>query len=139
MTAQTSHHVLPEPPRWQHDRVLNPLLKGKVMNKFSTLVAAALIATAPVASWAADDHAKKDSQAMPAEMTDGEVRNVDSDAAKVTLKHADIKSLDMPAMTMVFNVKDKAMLADVKTGDKVKFKAVNDAGKITITEMQVVR
>jgi Cu(I)/Ag(I) efflux system protein CusF len=74
-----------------------------------------------------------------ADMTDGEVRKVDIDGAKVTLKHADIKSLDMPAMTMVFVVKDKAMLSAVKAGDKVRFKAVNDGGKYTITELQVVR
>ena len=56
-----------------------------------------------------------------------------------TLKHGEIKSLDMPAMTMVFVVKDKAMLDSVKAGDKVRFKAVSDAGKITVTEMQVMR
>jgi Cu(I)/Ag(I) efflux system protein CusF len=54
----------------------------------------------------------------------------------VTLKHADIKSLDMPAMTMVFVVKDKAMLDKLKTGDKIRFKAINDGGKFTITEIQ---
>ena len=77
--------------------------------------------------------------AAAADMTDAEVRKVDKEAAKVTLKHAEIKSLDMPAMTMVFVVKDKAMLDKVQVGDKVKFKAVNEAGKYTVTEMQVVR
>ena len=64
---------------------------------------------------------------------------VDIDAAKITLKHGDIKSLEMPAMTMVFNVRDKAMLGQVKAGDKVKFKAVNEAGKFTVTDLKVVR
>ncbi|MBL8346321.1 MAG: copper-binding protein [Rubrivivax sp.] len=73
------------------------------------------------------------------DMTDGEVRKVDAEAAKITLKHADIKSLDMPAMTMVFVVRDKAMLDKVKAGDKVKFRAVNEDGKFTITALQVVR
>jgi Cu/Ag efflux protein CusF len=73
------------------------------------------------------------------DMTDGEVRKVDVEAAKITLKHADIKSLDMPAMTMVFVVRDKAMLDKVKAGDKVKFRAVNEDGKFTITALQVVR
>ena len=73
------------------------------------------------------------------EMTDAEVRKVDIDAAKITLKHGDIKSLEMPAMTMVFNVRDKAMLGQVKAGDKVKFKAVNEAGKFTVTDLKVVR
>ncbi|MBI5716324.1 MAG: copper-binding protein [Burkholderiales bacterium] len=73
------------------------------------------------------------------EMTDGEVRKVDAEAAKVTLKHAEIKNLDMPAMTMVFVVRDKVMLAKVKAGDKVKFRAVNEDGKLTVTELEVVR
>ena len=74
-----------------------------------------------------------------ADMTEGEVRKVDKASAKVTLKHAEIKSLDMPPMTMVFNVKDKAVLDGLQPGDKVKFKAVNEAGKFTVTDLQVVR
>jgi Cu(I)/Ag(I) efflux system protein CusF len=78
-------------------------------------------------------------QAASADMAEGEVRKIDKDASKVTLKHGEIKSLDMPAMTMVFVVKDKAMLDSVKAGDKVRFKAVNDSGKFTVTELQVQR
>jgi Cu/Ag efflux protein CusF len=40
---------------------------------------------------------------------------------------------------MVFVVKDRTMLDKVKAGDKVKFKVINDAGKFTVTEMQVVQ
>ena len=75
--------------------------------------------------------------AQPTDMTDAEVRKVDKDAAKVTLKHGEIKNLDMPPMTMVFHVKDKKVLDTLKTGDKVRFKAVNEAGKYTVTEIQV--
>ena len=74
-----------------------------------------------------------------AEMTDGEVRRIDLDGGKLTLRHAEIKSLDMPGMTMVFVAKDKAMLANLKVGDKVRFKAINDAGKFTVTEIEPVR
>ena len=56
-------------------------------------------------------------------MTDAEVRKVDKDAAKITLKHGELKNLEMPAMTMVFQVKDKSMLDQVKAGDKVRFAA----------------
>ena len=77
--------------------------------------------------------------AAQAQMADGEVRKVDKEGGKLTLKHADIKSLDMPAMTMVFVVKDKAMLDKLKAGDKIKFKAINDAGKFTVTEMQMAQ
>jgi len=74
-----------------------------------------------------------------ADMTEGEVRKIDKAQSKITLKHAEIKSLDMPPMTMVFNVKDKAVLDSVQPGDKVKFKAVNEAGKFTVTELRVIR
>ena len=51
-------------------------------------------------------------------LIDGEVRKVDRDARKITLRHGEIKKLDMPAMSMVFRVKDADMLDKVKPGDK---------------------
>ena len=54
---------------------------------------------------------------------DGEVRKVDKEAKKITIKHGPMPSFDMPAMTMVFQVKDPALLDKVKAGDKVKFEA----------------
>ena len=92
----------------------------------------------PMAALANEAHHKPATAApgTTADMTDAEVRKIDMEAGKLTLKHADIKSLDMPAMTMVFVVKDKAMLDKLKAGDKVKFKAINDAGKFTVTEIQ---
>ena len=77
--------------------------------------------------------------APTADMTDGEVRKVDKDGGKLTLKHGEIKNLDMPGMTMVFVVKDKAMLDTVKAGDKVRFKAVSDGGKLTITQIDLAK
>ncbi len=71
-----------------------------------------------------------------ADLTDAEIRRIDLEAGKITLKHAPIKELDMPAMTMVFTAKDKAMLEQFKAGDKVKFRAINDGGKYTITELK---
>jgi len=69
-------------------------------------------------------------------MTEGEVRKVDKENKKITLKHGEIKNLEMPAMTMVFQVKDPTMLEKVKAGDKVRFAAVNDGGGITVTDIQ---
>ena len=66
----------------------------------------------------------------------GEVRKVDKDARKITLRHAEIKSLDMPAMTMVFRVKDPTMLDNVKAGDRVLFKAEGSDGSFTLTEIE---
>jgi len=84
------------------------------------------------------DHSK---MAMPqtAAMTDGEVKKIDKDAGKITLKHGEIKQLDMPAMTMVFTAKDKALLDGVKVGEKVKFMAVNDNGKMVVTDIQAAK
>jgi Cu(I)/Ag(I) efflux system periplasmic protein CusF len=70
-------------------------------------------------------------------MSDGEVRKVDKSRGKITLKHGEIKNLDMPPMTMVFGVKDKALLDKVKAGDKVKFSADKDAsGDLIVTAVQ---
>jgi Cu/Ag efflux protein CusF len=70
------------------------------------------------------------------DMVAGEVRKVDKAAGKITLKHGDIKNLDMPAMTMVFQVRDPAWLDKVKPGDKVRFSAESREGAIVVTAME---
>ena len=72
-------------------------------------------------------------------MTDGEVRKVDKENKKITLKHGDIKNLDMPGMTMVFQVRDPAMLDMVKPGDKVMFKAEKVNGALVVTAIQAAK
>lgn len=74
-----------------------------------------------------------------AEMSEGEVRKIDKDSKKITLKHGEIKNLDMPGMTMVFRVKDIAMLDKVQAGDKVKFKAENSGGALVVTEIRLAK
>lgn len=70
-------------------------------------------------------------------VAEGEVRKVDKDAQKITVRHGPIPDLDMPKpMTMVYRVKDPAMLDKVKAGDKVKFEAENIAGAFTITKIE---
>lgn len=79
------------------------------------------------------DHGKAEtSQAAPS-MSDGEVRRVDMETGKITIRHGYIKHLDMPSMTMVFTAKDKGLLTHLKPGDKVKFMVVDEAGKMVIT------
>jgi Cu(I)/Ag(I) efflux system protein CusF len=77
--------------------------------------------------------------AASGEMTEAEVRKVDKDNKKITLKHGAIKNLDMPPMTMVFGVSDPALLDKIQAGDKVHFKASGDGGKYTVTELQPVK
>ena len=72
------------------------------------------------------------------EMTDGVIRKIDRDNKKITIKHGEIKNLDMPGMTMVFQVKDPAVLDTVKTGDKVKFRAEKAGSSFVVTEIQVL-
>lgn len=69
-------------------------------------------------------------------MTDGEVRKVDKDASKITLKHGEIKNLGMPPMTMVFQVKDPALLDKVKQGDKVRFHVEQESGAMVVTSIE---
>lgn len=69
-------------------------------------------------------------------VAEGEVRRVDSKAGKITLRHGDIKNLDMPPMTMVFQVKDAAWLGQVKAGDRVRFTADKIDGNYTVLSLQ---
>ena len=78
-------------------------------------------------------------QAAAADLTEGEIKKVDKATKKITIKHGEIKNLDMPSMTMVFQVKDPAMLDMVKSGDKVKFKVEKAEGAIVLTEVQVAK
>jgi Cu/Ag efflux protein CusF len=71
---------------------------------------------------------KKDTPvAVSTDMSQGEIRKVDVDNKKITIKHGEIKSLDMPGMTMVFGVKDEALLGKLKVGDKIRFTAERSA------------
>src|ERR1700681_269906 len=71
-----------------------------------------------------------------APMSDGEVRKIDKEAGKITIKHGPLANLDMPGMTMVFRVKDLAMLDRVKEGDKIKFVADRMDGSLTVIQME---
>lgn len=74
--------------------------------------------------------------AFAQEYTKGTVKEVKADQEKVTLIHEELKNLDMPAMTMVFNVADPAMLDEMAEGDAIEFVADRVRGKLTITEVK---
>ena len=105
-------------------------------------VTALLLAAAWASSLAVQAQTKPASPAataqapVPKDFTDGEVRSLDKAARKITLKHAEIKNLGMPPMAMVFDVRDAKLLDKVKTGDKVRFKAVHDAGKYVVVDLE---
>lgn len=103
------------------------------------LLAIGLAMAGPSLAQAADEHTSHHpaaNQTASADLTDGEVRKIDKEAGKLTIKHGAIKNLDMPGMTMVFQVKDKALLDKVQTGDKVRFRAETENGKFLVTEIR---
>ena len=70
------------------------------------------------------------------DMADAEVRKVDKDAKKVTLKHGPIKNLDMPPMTMVFQVRDEKLFDKLVSGEKIKFTAEQLQGAYVVTGVE---
>jgi len=105
------------------------------MKRIVSLIAAAALAGAALAQTGGERIAHHEAAAL----TDGEIRRVDKDAKKITIKHGPIQSLDMPAMTMVFQVKDPALLDRVKAGDKVKFAAEKVGGQFTVTRIETAK
>ena len=85
------------------------------------------------------DEAKKEAAKPSSEMADGEIRKVDKEASKLTIRHGELKDLGMPPMTMVFRVQDKAMLSRVAAGDKVRFTAEKIDGALTVTSLESVK
>ena len=108
--------------------------------KSNHIVAAIALSLAALshAQTTADVHAGHHVQATPA-LSDAEVRKIDREQGKVTLKHGPIVNLDMPGMTMVFRVADPKMLDAIKEGDKVKFAADKVQGAYTVTAIEVAK
>ncbi len=104
-----------------------------------------LLAAAP--SWAqATGHEGHEGHGAAAPVTsaaavlvNGEVRKVDASANRITLSHDAIPNLGMPKMTMVFAVKEPAMLKQVKAGDKVRFAADRIGGELTVVGLQAAK
>ena len=69
-------------------------------------------------------------------MTEGVVKKINTDTGKITIKHGPITNLDMPPMSMVFGVEEKAMLDGLAKGDNVKFYVIDKNGKMIIQEIE---
>lgn len=115
------------------------------MNK-TILALATLLALAPPAFAQGMDHSKMGSgqggmmgmqQNLPP--VEAEVRRVDKENGKITLRHGEIKNMDMPPMTMVFTARDKAMLEGIAVGDKVEFTAVHDKGQMLVESIKPLK
>lgn len=114
--------------------------------KYATLMALIVGALVTPAAWAQapSGHGAHGAHAQgaaspAAEETEGEVRRIDTPNRKITLRHGEIKNLQMPPMTMVFEVKDASLLEKVKQGDKVRFTAEQSGGVFTVTSIEAMR
>ena len=112
----------------------------KSLPQWFALFAAALLTSASAFAQApaADSHTAHHpaANAQQADLSEGEVIRVDAAALKVTLRHGELKNLNMPPMTMVFQVADPALMEGFKVGDAVSFHAESPAGKLTVTKLQ---
>jgi Cu/Ag efflux protein CusF len=107
----------------------------------ATLIAA--VSAVPAVCLAAEDHAGHQMAQTPAaadmQMTEGLVKKVDKSASKVTLSHGPLANLGMPAMTMVYRVKDAAWLDQMKVGDKIRFMADDIKGALTVVHFEITK
>lgn len=103
-----------------------------------TIAAIMLSLSIPLSAFAVEAHHQPvaNAKAVDARLTDGEMRKVDKETGKVTIKHGPLENLGMPAMTMVFQVKDPALLDQVKAGDKVRFRAEQINGAYTVMQIE---
>jgi Cu/Ag efflux protein CusF len=110
------------------------------MKNVTTAIAVAILMALAVSAPArATNHVTGSEAPSAGSFADGEIRKVDKEAKKLTIRHAPLENLGMPAMTMVFQVKDPSMLEAVKAGDKVKFVADKEGGSYTVTHMEITR
>ena len=106
-------------------------LQARLLMAASLLMALPVLAQTPAADQAP---AAAATSAAPV-WAEGEIRRLDREGQKITLRHGDIKNLDMPPMTMVFQVKDPALLDKAGVGAKVRFTAVQEAGRYVVTDL----
>lgn len=74
-----------------------------------------------------------------APMSDGEIKKVDRQARKVTVKHGPLASVNMPPMTMAFGVSNEALLEGINAGDKIQFVVEKRGPALVITRMERVQ
>ncbi|MCS0710127.1 copper-binding protein [Massilia aurea] len=83
------------------------------------------------------NHAETAVAGQETAMSDGEIKKVDKDTGRLTIKHGPLENLGMPGMTMVFGVKDVSALDVLKAGDKIKFVAEKLEGRYVVTQLAV--
>jgi Cu(I)/Ag(I) efflux system protein CusF len=109
--------------------------------KFASIIATALIAfsAGAFAQTTSAPASQMAGVAAGTARTVGEIRKVDKEAGKITIRHDALVNLGMPAMTMVFRAADPKFLDQVKEGDKVSFVADKVNGAFTVVAVDVVK
>jgi Cu(I)/Ag(I) efflux system periplasmic protein CusF len=110
--------------------------------KLTTLIASVALVASGAAFAQATDHSAhhaSDAASATAPQSEGEVRKVDKEQGKVTLRHGPLQNLDMPGMTMVFKAANPKLIDGLTEGDKVKFTAEKVNGVFTVTAIQPVK
>ncbi len=108
-------------------------MKTKLAPIFNILLISAAAFAMPV--YAAGDVATPNATKVSVEPSQGEIKKIDLDTGKVTLKHGPIENLGMPGMTMVFKLSTVGMATGFKAGDAVSFKADQINGAFVVTEL----
>lgn len=106
------------------------------MNIRNSLFAVLMAVSLPVALPALAQTAAPATTPAAKDMAQAEVRKIDKDSKKITLKHGEIKNLDMPPMTMSFQVSDVALLEKIAVGDKIIFSAEKIKGAYVVTDLK---
>ncbi len=113
-------------------------MSGKPLRYLAIVI---LASVTPFPAFAGNDQAivsrtvVADRQSEATTMTAGEVKKIDAEQGKVTIKHGPLDNLGMPGMTMVFRVANPAMLTKIKTGDAIRFRADKLNGAFTIVDL----
>jgi Cu/Ag efflux protein CusF len=102
----------------------------------STLALATVVATAPVMVNAQPATGAAAATDPATELAEGEIRRIDRDQRKMTLRHGELRSLDMPPMTMVFQLADPTWAEQFKVGDKIRFAAEKINGAYTVVKIE---
>ena len=119
LTPRSIHELTPSDPmvgpfnnqNWKANMKLKALLSAAAITAFATT-------------------------AVAADYTKGQVKKIDAKSGKITIKHEELKNLDMPAMTMVFVAKDDDVMSKLVSGKSIEFVAERIKGKLTVTEVK---
>lgn len=102
----------------------------------ATVIAALVLVPAAAQDQASHQHQSEKDQRATEELTKATIQKLDHENSKITLKHEAIKSMGMPAMTMVFVVEDKSLFKGLAVGDKVRFKLQKNGSVVVIAGIE---